>query len=117
MTRKDTSMQPALTSILVSVTEGCHVGCQHYGFIGSTREREANASEPTDWVRQASINGVPMIIFTGKEAFERFDVLKSGVAAAREAGASASMFTCSFWATSFDEALGLLRRLEGTTRL
>lgn len=104
-------------SILVSVTEGCHVGCAHCGFIGSARDRESNPDEMSDWVRQACDYSIGEIIFTGGEAFECFDVLAAGVAAAQSRDVPSAVFTSSFWGKSFDAALTKLRQLPGLKRL
>jgi len=109
--------QPVFDSLLVSVTEGCRVGCKHCGFIGSSRDRETDGDDLVEWVAQACAYGIAKIIFTGGEPFERFDVLVRGVRAAHAASAEASMFTSSYWATSVDEAKRLLSQLTGTTRL
>ncbi len=110
-------MNPSFTSILVSVTEGCHVGCAHCGFIGSTRDRETEISDLTDWVGQACTYGIPMIIFTGGEPFEKYEVLRKGVLAAFNHGAMSALFTSSFWASSVDTALTKLRELRGLRHL
>lgn len=110
-------MNPSFTSILVSVTEGCNVGCAHCGFIGSTRDRETETTELIDWVRQACIYGVPAIIFTGGEPFERYDALRSGVLTATDLGVPSSLFTSSFWATSVDIAVSMLKELRGLRHL
>jgi organic radical activating enzyme len=94
-------MAPRFTSVLVSITERCHVGCAHCGFIGSTRDREPDVDEMTDWVEQVCQYGIPMVIFTGGEPFERFDCLVRGVAAARNAGTPAALFTSSVWGSPF----------------
>lgn len=110
-------ISPRFNSVLVSVTEGCHVGCAHCGFLGSTRERESDAAELASWVASACAYGIPMIIFTGGEAFERLEVLEAGVASARGANTEASVFTSSFWATSPEVATATLRRLDGIRHL
>jgi MoaA/NifB/PqqE/SkfB family radical SAM enzyme len=110
-------MAPRFASVLVSITERCHVGCAHCGFIGSTRDREPDVDEMTDWVEQLCAYGVPMVIFTGGEPFERFDCLVRGVAAARNAGTPAALFTSSVWASSFDVACEKLKQLSGLTHL
>ncbi len=97
-------------SVLIVVTERCHVGCRHCGYIGKPRDREMTEDELKLWVRQIITYGVPVIIFTGGEPFERYDVLAAGVRTTREAGGSAAVFTSSFWATSREEAV---RGLEG----
>ena len=56
-----------LKSILVSVTEGCHVGCAHCGFIGSIRDRESTPSDIFDWVRQVCDYGTHVDIANGRE--------------------------------------------------
>lgn len=104
-------------SLLVSVTEACHVGCRHCGFRGSKRDRESDPDEMTEWVRQACRYGIPMMIFTGGEPFERFDVLAAGVAAAAAEGARVGIFTSSYWGSSYTNARDLLSRLRGTSRL
>lgn len=104
-------------SILVSVTEGCHVGCAHCGFRGSARDRVTDVDALVDWVTQACEYGIPIVIFTGGEPFERFDALKEGVAAARQAGASSAVFTSSFWATTPEVARTALEQLTGLDHL
>lgn len=102
-----------LKSILVSVTEACHVGCAHCGFIGSRRDREAGVADLTDWVGQICDYGVPLVIFTGGEPFERVNALRSAVAAATRRGTPSASFTSSFWATSVDTARDTLAGMEG----
>src|SRR5437667_11837073 len=97
-------MLPRFNSVLVSVTERCHVGCAHCGFIGSVREREPEPQEMANWVSQACEYGTPKIIFTGGEPFERLDCLVGGVGAAKKAGTPAAVFTSSFWASCADSA-------------
>ena len=110
-------MGPRFNSILVSVTEACHVGCAHCGFIGSKRDREADEGELASWVREACVYGIPTIIFTGGEAFERFELLRRGVAAATEEGVPSAVFTSSFWATSRSAAREALSELAGLEHL
>ncbi|MEX2401234.1 MAG: radical SAM protein [Rhodothermales bacterium] len=110
-------MNPSFTSILVSVTEGCHVGCAHCGFIGSKRDRETNAGELVAWVQQACRYGIPAVIFTGGEPFERFDVLKQGTHAAADLGVPSWVFTSSYWATSVPTGVETLRQLRGVEHL
>ena len=99
------------------LTEVCHVGCQHCGYRGSPRDREMTAAEAVDWIDQILGYGVPEIIFTGGEPFERLDLLEPGVRRVDELGARSSVFTSSFWATSFSEARAVLSRLRGLTTL
>ncbi|HSR68498.1 MAG TPA: radical SAM protein [Acidobacteriota bacterium] len=108
---------PEFASVLVSVTEGCHVGCAHCGFIGSIRDRETDPEELCRWVTDTCSYGVPNIIFTGGEPFERFEVLRSGVLAATSQGTMSSLFTSSYWATSEDVTLSYLEQLKGLKRL
>jgi len=108
---------PRFNSLLVSVTEACNVGCAHCGFIGSSRDREAEAEEMAGWVDQACEYGVPTIIFTGGEPFMRFETLEKGVATAAARGARVACFTSSNWASSLDEARRTLGRLPGLTQL
>jgi hypothetical protein len=108
---------PAFTSLLVSITETCRVGCSHCGLIGAARDREIDGAELTDWVEQAGEYGVPVIIFTGGEPFDRSEVLCQGVRAATDAGLSSAVFTSSIWATSVEAATGALRELHGLRRL
>ena len=108
-------MPVRLDSLLVSVTEACHVGCRQCGFIGSTRDREAEPDEMYAWVRQACDYGVPMMIFTGGEPFERFDVLSGGVAAAAEFGVDIGIFTSSYWAKTREVADSTLAKLPGVS--
>jgi hypothetical protein len=104
-------------SVLIVLTEACHVGCQHCGYRGSPRDREMTVDDVTGWVDQILNYGVPEIIFTGGEPFERLDLLESGVARTRHWNARSSVFTSSFWATSFNEARGVMNRLPGLTTL
>ncbi|HXT69379.1 MAG TPA: radical SAM protein [Vicinamibacterales bacterium] len=110
-------MGPRFRSILVSVTEVCHVGCAHCGFIGAVRERESDPDELADWVDQTCAYGVGLIIFTGGESFERLECLVRGVAMAESHGTPAAVFTSSFWGTSLDAARSTLRQLPGLKHL
>jgi hypothetical protein len=104
-------------SILIVLTEQCHVGCQHCGYIGSKRDGEVEPFELVSWIDQMIDYGIPEIIFTGGEAFERFDILACGVKRSRERGARISVFTSSYWATSFDKAKATLQELAGLTHV
>lgn len=104
-------------SILIVLTEVCHVGCAHCGYIGSKRDREVEAPELENWIDQMVAYGIPEIIFTGGEAFERYDILASGVRRARECGTRISLFTSSFWATSREEAKRNWQGLQGLTKV
>jgi len=104
-------------SILIVLTEVCHVGCAHCGYIGSKRDREVEGPELENWIEQMVGYGIPEIIFTGGEAFERYDILASGVRRARECGARISVFTSSYWATSPEEAREKLHGLKGLTKV
>ncbi|GGO27229.1 hypothetical protein GCM10010116_54600 [Microbispora rosea subsp. aerata] len=107
------------TSILVSVTEICTVGCRHCGFTGSTRDRQPTVDEIGRWVTQACDSGIPEIIFTGGEPFQRFRMLKSGVraAAGHPRKPRISVFTSSFWGRSPAAVDKILGQLPGLTRL
>jgi hypothetical protein len=100
-------------SILIVLTEQCHVGCQHCGYIGSKRDDEVEPPELERWIEQIVDYGVPEIIFTGGEAFERYEILACGVKRARECGVPSSVFTSSFWATSVKQARTVLAGLDG----
>jgi hypothetical protein len=104
-------------SILIVLTEVCHVGCQHCGYIGSKRDREVEAPEIERWIGEMVAYGIPEIIFTGGEAFERYETLAAGVRRARECGARISVFTSSFWASSPAEARKVLQGLQGLTKV
>jgi organic radical activating enzyme len=106
-------------SILVSVTEICTVGCRHCGFTGSTRDRQPTADDIGRWVGQACDSGIPEIIFTGGEPFQRFRMLKSGVraAAGHPAKPRICVFTSSFWGRSREAVDKILSQLPGLTRL
>ena len=104
-------------SILVSITEKCHVGCAHCGFIGSVREREPEPKDMASWVGQACDYGVPVIIFTGGEPFERLDCLIEGVGTAEMAKTPAAVFTSSFWAKTPEATRDTLRSLPGLKHL
>jgi MoaA/NifB/PqqE/SkfB family radical SAM enzyme len=105
------------TSVLISLTEICHVGCAHCGFIGAARDREVCPSDLAGWVKQVCEYEVPVIIFTGGEPFERFDCLLQGVETAEKAKTAAAVFTSSYWATSSDVARTTLQRLSGLKHL
>ena len=108
---------PVFSSLLLSVTETCHVGCGHCGFIGSRRHRETEAEEMARWVSQACDYGIPEMIFTGGEPFFRLEVLASGVQAAASVGTEAGVFTSSYWATSKETARSVLADVPGLTHL
>jgi hypothetical protein len=106
-------------SFLVSVTEVCTVGCRHCGFRGSTRDREATREELSNWVLQICDYGVPRLIFTGGEAFQRFDLLCGAVQAATTSRRppTIGIFTSSHWAKSEVETRDKLRQIEGVSHL
>jgi hypothetical protein len=108
---------PHFTSLLVCITEACRVGCAHCGLIGSAREREIDAAELRDWVQQACSYGIPSIIFTGGEPFDRPELLRQGVLTASRASVPSAVFTSSVWATSVETAVATLRPLEGLHHL
>jgi MoaA/NifB/PqqE/SkfB family radical SAM enzyme len=105
------------TKILVSVTEICTVGCRHCGFIGSIRERQPADEQIAAWVTQAADFGIPNIIFTGGEPFQRFSLLKAGVHAAAEHPAKPGIgcFTSSFWGKNRATVDKFLDQLPGLT--
>ncbi|HEU0193921.1 MAG TPA: radical SAM protein [Streptosporangiaceae bacterium] len=105
------------TNILVSVTEICTVGCSHCGFTGSIRERQPAESEMADWVTQACDWGIPAIIFTGGEPFQRFNLLKAGVRAVAEHPAKPKIgcFTSSFWGKDRATVDKFLDQIPGLT--
>jgi MoaA/NifB/PqqE/SkfB family radical SAM enzyme len=107
------------SSLLVSVTESCTVGCRHCGYLGSARAKEATEDQVADWVTQALDYGIPYIIFTGGEPFQRFRLLKAGVHAANahESHPGISSFTSSFWGKSPETVDGILDQLPGMTHL
>jgi hypothetical protein len=106
-------------SILVSVTEVCTVGCKHCGFTGTSRDREPAADELAFWVSQACSYGIPEIIFTGGEPFQRFELLKAAVAAAAGHPSSPEIatFTSSFWGRTREKVRWYLLQLPGLTHL
>lgn len=108
---------PTYRSLLLSVTEACSLGCAHCGLQGSGRGGEADAEELVDRVGQAARCGIPAVIFTGGEPFERFDTLRRGVVAARANGVRAACFSNGFWARTPGEALRWLRPLAGLHQL
>lgn len=107
------------TSLLVTVTESCTVGCRHCGYLGSARSKEATDDQIADWVTQALDYGIPNIIFTGGEPFQRFRLLKAGVHAANahESRPGISSFTSSFWGKSPEVVDNILDQLPGLTHL
>lgn len=107
----------SFTSILISVTEGCKVGCAHCGYIGTKRENETSIEDISRWVVSACEYRIPSIIFTGGEPFERFEVLRSGVTTAFEHDTASALFTSSFWAGSLPETRSHLEQLPGLRHL
>lgn len=104
-------------SILIVVTEMCHVGCAHCGYIGSKRDRELESPEVESWIEQMVAYGIPEIIFTGGEPFEHYDILAKGIKRACGCGARISVFTSGYWATSPEEARNKLQGLKGLTKI
>ena len=104
-------------SMLINLTEQCNVGCRHCGYIGSRRDREMTEDELDSWVEQVARYGVRKIIFTGGEAFERYDLLVRGVRRAQACNALTAVFTSSFWASSTEQARATLRGIEGISQL
>ncbi|HEV8222925.1 MAG TPA: radical SAM/SPASM domain-containing protein [Streptosporangiaceae bacterium] len=106
-------------SLLVSTTEVCTIGCRHCGFTGSTREREPTEAELADWVRQACDAGIPKIILTGGEPFQRFPRLRAAVRAAADHPAvpQIGVFTSSFWGRNPATVATRLGELRGLTHL
>jgi MoaA/NifB/PqqE/SkfB family radical SAM enzyme len=104
-------------NILINVTEVCHVGCRHCGYIGSRRDREMTADEIDSWVRQVCAFGVNKVIFTGGEAFERFEMLSRGVKSAHESGVASAVFTSAFWAKTPERAREVLREVASLRQL
>lgn len=108
---------PRYDSVLLSITERCHVGCAHCGFIGAKREREATLEEIRSWTEQLCAYGVPRLILTGGEPFERLDAMEVAVATAAKSMSIVSTFTSSFWGSSPSEARAVLQRLPGLRQL
>lgn len=104
-------------NILINVTERCHVGCRHCGYIGSKRDSEMTADEMEFWVGQVCDYGINKVIFTGGEAFERFEMLARGVRRARESGVPTAVFTSAFWAKSPESARETLRGVSSLYQL
>jgi MoaA/NifB/PqqE/SkfB family radical SAM enzyme len=102
---------------LVNITDVCHVGCVHCGLIGSSRDREIDIADLADWTQQVCEYGIPLIIFTGGEPFERFDLLREGVLTAARHDTPCAVFTSSVWATSIDTAIKTLEGLHGLRHL
>lgn len=107
------------SSILVSVTEVCTVGCRHCGFHGSTRDREPSPDELKLWITQICDYGIPRIICTGGEPFQRFSLLRAAVqaAASHPARPEVSTFTSSIWGSSPEQVDHHLLQLRGLTHL
>jgi MoaA/NifB/PqqE/SkfB family radical SAM enzyme len=108
---------PRYDAVLLSITERCHVGCRHCGFLGAKRNREASIDEIVDWTKQICEYGVDRFIMTGGEPFERVDAVEAAVRAAGAYQTIIGIFTSSFWGTSYDEALSQLKRLDGLGHL
>ncbi|QUL37960.1 radical SAM protein [Erythrobacter sp. JK5] len=106
-------MTTRFKSILVSTTEGCDVGCAHCGFLGSSRDKDADEASLLRWIGDIGDYGIPTIIFTGGESFERFETLEAAVRKAHRAGVGTAVFTSSFWAGDRDCALDRMNRLRG----
>lgn len=109
---------PRYDAFLLSITERCHVGCGHCGFIGARRDRESSLDEVYNWTDQiANYGGIQRLILTGGEPFERIEALEAAVATARGRIPIISIFTSSFWASSKNEAIQILGRLPGLRQL
>jgi organic radical activating enzyme len=108
---------PSFTSLLISITDACRVGCAHCGLLGAARNREIGSAELARWVEQAGTYSIPLVIFTGGEPFDRFEALRLGVRTAARVGLSSGVFTSSIWAESADAATEALQELEGLRRL
>jgi len=116
--RKYRGRRPLYDSVLLSVTERCHVGCAHCGFIGTRREREATLDELADWTDQVCRYGdIRRLIMTGGEPFERLDAMQLIVRTASGRVPIISAFTSSFWADSADAAKAVLSSLKGLNQL
>ncbi|WP_250507477.1 radical SAM protein [Caballeronia sp. GAFFF3] len=109
--------RPRYDAVLLSITERCHVGCAHCGFIGAKREREATLQELADWSKQVCDYGIDRLILTGGEPFERLDAVELVVKTATNHVPIISIFTSSFWGTTKDDAIYVLRRLQGLNHL
>jgi pyruvate-formate lyase-activating enzyme len=110
-------MLPKFTDVLFCITDACSIGCEHCGFLGSGRDREASPEEIGDWVSQAATYGVPRVIFTGGEPFQRMQSLAAGVNAAVASDTSATAFTSAFWAKHEDNAQRVLDKVAGLSYL
>jgi len=108
---------PRYDAVLLSITERCHVGCAHCGFIGTKREREATLDELRQWTGQLCEYGIPRLILTGGEPFERLDAMEIAVRTAASRIPIVATFTSSFWGTSQAEARYVLRQLAGLNQL
>jgi MoaA/NifB/PqqE/SkfB family radical SAM enzyme len=106
-------------SVLVSTTEVCTVGCRHCGFTGSSRDREPSATDVQRWVTELCDYGIPRIILTGGEPFQRFALLRAAVraAATHPAAPRVGVFTSSFWGRSPATVRNRLAELSGLSHL
>lgn len=104
-------------NILINVTERCHVGCRHCGYISSKRDSEMTTDEMDSWVGQVCGYGINKVIFTGGEAFERFEMLTRGVHCASRKGVKSAVFTSAFWAKSPKRAWETLRDVSSLQQL
>ncbi|MFL6130181.1 MAG: radical SAM/SPASM domain-containing protein [Mycobacteriales bacterium] len=106
-------------SVLVSTTEVCTVGCRHCGFTGSSRDREPSATEVEHWVGELCDYGIPRVILTGGEPFQRFPLLRAAVraVAAHPARPRVGVFTSSFWGRNPATVRNRLAELPGLGHL
>lgn len=110
-------MTMRFNSVLLVVTERCRVGCEHCGYRGGRRDREMTVDDVPKWVAQIAEYGVPGIIVTGGEPFERMDLVTAAVREAESQEIMSSTFTSSFWASSLEKAVGILEPLRSLTTI
>ena len=110
-------MNLAVGSILVNFSEHCSIGCAHCGYAGSPRGFQASDQDLADWNRQIAQAGVPLVIYTGGEPFQRMSLLTHGVSNAVSQGLRVGVFTSAFWARKPSTAEARLAQLPGLTEL
>lgn len=109
--------RPRYDAVLMSVTERCHVGCRHCGFIGTKREREPTLAHLTDWAHQICSYGIERLIITGGEPFERYEALCVVTDVAHRAETNVGIFTSSYWGKSVEAAIAALTPLKNVVQL
>ncbi len=110
-----------LRNVGLMMTYRCQVACPHCVVAaGPHRKEEVALEEALDWAGQIAgyRNGrIKVLSLTGGEPFCCLDKLKKIIDFAARSGMFVTVVTNAFWAKSQDEAVQVLRKLEGLKML